>query len=234
MDSQVLSISIFFYVVFLFSTVCHEAAHALVAKLGGDMTAYHGGQVTLNPMPHIQREPFGLGLLPIISVLFNAYSGGLGVFGFASAPYDPNWAVRFPKRAGWMAMAGPAANLLLSGLGILLLKVGLALGFFVMDGNTFAIWQLAKGTGELSDAVAVLFSVLFFENLLLGVWNLLPIPPMDGFSMFLFVLPAGKMEWFFKIRYEVGMMFPLLMFGLSGVFYRYFWPIVEWVVRTAF
>jgi hypothetical protein len=48
------------YVVLLFSTTCHEAAHALAAKLGGDLTAFHGGQVSLDPVPHVRREPFGM------------------------------------------------------------------------------------------------------------------------------------------------------------------------------
>jgi len=232
MDQQVLTVAIIFYVVFLFSTVCHEAAHALVAKLGGDLTAYQGGQVTLDPIPHIRREPFGLGLLPLIGLLTSIFSGGVGVFGFASAPFDPHWAVRYPKRAAWMAMAGPAANFLLAGVGIAILKTGLAMGLFVLDGSS--IWQLARGTSGVSDGIAVFSSVLFFENMLLGVWNMMPIPPMDGFSMFLFVLPVGKLEWFFRIRYEVGMMFPLVLFGLSSVFYKLFDPILFAVLDTVF
>ncbi|MBA0083924.1 MAG: hypothetical protein HRJ53_02915, partial [Acidobacteria bacterium Pan2503] len=53
---ELLALGFIWYVVFLFSTTCHEAAHALVAKMGGDETAFLGGQVTLNPVPHIQRE----------------------------------------------------------------------------------------------------------------------------------------------------------------------------------
>jgi hypothetical protein len=48
------------YLIFLFSTTCHEASHALAAKLGGDLTAFHGGQVSLSPLPHLRREPFGM------------------------------------------------------------------------------------------------------------------------------------------------------------------------------
>src|ERR1700722_7560645 len=54
------------YVVFLLSTTCHEAAHSLVAKLGGDLTAFAGGQVSLNPIPHIRREPFGMVIMPLL------------------------------------------------------------------------------------------------------------------------------------------------------------------------
>ena len=62
-----LILGVIWYIVFLFSTTCHEGAHSLIAKLGGDSTAFHGGQVTLNPLPHIRREPFGLVVVPIIS-----------------------------------------------------------------------------------------------------------------------------------------------------------------------
>ena len=74
-----LSSGLIFYVVFLLSTTVHEAAHAWAAKLGGDLTAYHGGQVSLDPRPHIRREPFGMVVLPIISVLISGWP-----FGFAS------------------------------------------------------------------------------------------------------------------------------------------------------
>src|SRR5512139_3082516 len=91
-----------FYVVFLFSTTLHEAAHAWAALRGGDPTAYQGGQVSLDPMPHIRREPFGMVVLPLLTALATGWP-----FGYASAPYNPNWAVRHPDRAAWMALAGP-------------------------------------------------------------------------------------------------------------------------------
>ena len=55
------------YIVFLLAITCHEAAHALAAKLGGDDTAYEAGQVSLNPVPHIRREPFGTVVVPLLS-----------------------------------------------------------------------------------------------------------------------------------------------------------------------
>src|SRR5208282_5331142 len=91
------------YVAFLFSTTCHEAAHAYVAKIGGDTTAALGGQVSLNPIPHIRRSPFGMVVFPILSFFL---SGG-GMIGWASAPYDPLWERRHPRRSAWMALAGP-------------------------------------------------------------------------------------------------------------------------------
>src|SRR5205807_423080 len=64
LSAEFLSLGLIWYVVFLFSTTCHEAAHALVAYLGGDSTAFEGGQVSLNPVPHMMREPFGMLLFP--------------------------------------------------------------------------------------------------------------------------------------------------------------------------
>src|SRR5690242_15690614 len=104
MTPDTLAIGLLWYVVFLLSTTCHEAAHALAAKRGGDLTAFHGGQVTLDPWPHVRREPFGMVLVPILSFL----TGGW-MMGWASAPYDPLWSQRCPHRAARMALAGPAA-----------------------------------------------------------------------------------------------------------------------------
>ena len=114
-----------FYVVFLFSTVCHEAAHALVAKWGGDLTAYAGGQVTLDPLPHLKREPFGLVVIPLLS---RSTSGSM--FGWGSAPFDPYWQIRYPRRAALMALAGPVANLILACVAAVLMHVGVATGVF--------------------------------------------------------------------------------------------------------
>ena len=100
--------AITYFVVFLFSTTLHEAAHAWAALRGGDLTAYHGGQVSLDPRPHIKREPFGMVVLPLVSALATGWP-----MGYASAPYDPDWARRYPRRAALMALAGPGANLLL-------------------------------------------------------------------------------------------------------------------------
>src|SRR6266540_7395228 len=97
------------YVVFLLSITVHEAAHAFTAMKLGDNTAYHGGQVSLDPVPHMRREPVGMVVVPIISFLM---SGGW-MMGWASTPYDPLWAERYPRRSAWMSLAGPVSNLML-------------------------------------------------------------------------------------------------------------------------
>src|SRR5260221_7498610 len=124
---ELLAYGFVWYVAFLFSTTCHEAAHALVAKLGGDDTAALGGQVTLNPVPHIQREPWGMVVIPILSFIV---THGTGVIGWASAPFNPQWERRYPRRAALMALAGPAANYTLMLLAVVGLRVGQSIGWF--------------------------------------------------------------------------------------------------------
>ncbi|MDH3497271.1 MAG: site-2 protease family protein [Gemmatimonadota bacterium] len=164
-----------FYVVFLFSTVLHEAAHAWAALLGGDRTAYHGGQVSLDPRPHIKREPFGMVVLPLISVVLSGWP-----FGFASAPYDPRWAMRFPKRAALMALAGPAANLAMVLLAALALRLGFMTGVFEAP-ESIRFAHVARATGGgLWAAVAFVLGVFFSLNLVLFALNIIPLPPLDG------------------------------------------------------
>ena len=176
MDPQFLVVGVIWYIVFLFSTTCHEGAHALVAKIGGDPTAFHGGQVTLNPFPHIRREPLGMVVFPIATYLLPPH----WMMGWASAPYDPVWGQRHPRRAAWMALAGPGANfilVILSGLGI---HIGMALGYFrAPESANFTHVADANGQGGVLLA-ATFLSVFFVLNLLLGTFNLLPVPPLDG------------------------------------------------------
>ncbi len=157
------------YVAFLFSTTCHEAAHAFVAKTGGDETAALGGQVSLNPVPHIQREPWGMVVIPILSYLFMH-----AMFGWASAPYDPLWERRHPRRSGWMALAGPAANFTLMLIAVAGLHLGAAGGWFHPDPVT--------GHGDFASITLLIF---FSLNLLLGTFNLLPVSPLDGSTVIL-------------------------------------------------
>lgn len=164
-----------YYLVFLFSTTLHEAGHAWAAKRGGDLTAYHGGQVSLDPIPHIRREPFGMVVLPLLSVVLSGWP-----FGFASAPYSVAWARRFPKRAAWMALAGPAGNMILMVLAILAIRMGGLIGVFDAP-QSIVFDRVVSATGPgVWASVAFLLSVIFSLNLLLFIFNLLPFPPLDG------------------------------------------------------
>lgn len=175
-----------FYGVFLFSTTLHEAAHAWAAMRGGDRTAYEGGQVTLNPMPHIRREVIGMVVLPIVSVLVSGWP-----LGFASAPYNRSWAERYPKRAGWMALAGPGANFLLVLLAAILINLGVLGGVFSAPEHiAFAdVTTAAAGAGSWWNSIGYLVGSVFALNLLLGLFNLLPVPPLDGSAALVLVMP---------------------------------------------
>lgn len=169
-----LTLGLIWFVVFLFSTTCHEGAHALVAKLGGDPTA--SGQVTLNPIPHIRRAPYGMVVIPILSYLLAGY-----MVGVASAPYDLLWAYRHPHRAARMALAGPAANFTLMVLAAIAIRAGVAFDFFQPPSTiSFARIAVATDPAGIGSLLATVVSVLFMLNLILGTFNLLPIPPLDG------------------------------------------------------
>jgi Zn-dependent protease len=175
------------YLAFLLSTTCHEAAHALAAKLGGDPTAFEGGQVTLNPIPHIRRSPFGMVVVPLLS-----YALGGWMIGWANAPYDPNWQRRYPHRAAWMALAGPAANFTLMLLAALAIRAGVALGHFAPPDSISGYSTLTvPALGAAPTFVTSALSILFMLNLLLGTFNLLPVPPLDGYSAITLLMPEA-------------------------------------------
>ena len=169
-----LGVALIWYVALLFSLTLHEASHAWAAMLGGDRTAYHGGQVSLDPRPHIRREPFGTVVVPLLSF---AVSGWM--IGWASTPYDPRWAYTYPKRAAWMSVAGPAANFMLILLAATVIRAGMMAGVF--EPGTYSFQELVVAPqGGAAATIALFLSVLFTLNLLLFVFNLIPVPPLDG------------------------------------------------------
>jgi Zn-dependent protease len=172
------------FVAFLFSTTVHEAMHALVAWKGGDPTAYHGGQVSLSPIPHIRREPIGMLVVPLLTSVTMGWA-----MGWASAPYDPVWAERHPKRAALMAAAGPAGNFIIAVVALVLIKVGLMTGMFTAPPSANFSRVIVSAVSGNADFVATILSVLLMLNVLLGTFNLLPLPPLDGGSVFSIFLP---------------------------------------------
>ena len=221
-NPHVVTLGFFWYIAFLFSTVCHEGAHALAAKLGGDPTASEAGQVSLNPLPHIQREPFGLVLVPLISYFLNGW-----MMGWASAPYDPNWQRNHPRRAAWMALAGPGANgtlMVLAGIGI---RAGLWKGIFQLsDHATFT--SLVEATDpERLGFLATLLSIFFMLNLILMTFNLLPVPPLDGSTGIAVFLPektAVRLLDFYRGS-SMGFMGILLAWLVYGKVFHWLAPV---------
>ncbi len=207
---------IIFYVVFLVSVTAHEAAHAWAALRGGDPTAYWGGQVSLDPWPHLRREPFGMVVLPILSLAMFGWP-----FGYASTPYDLGWAQRYPRRAGAMAMAGPLANLVLVVVAALVLGIGNRMGLASLP-ERIAFAQLAGETGSTaSTALVVVASTFYSMNLLLFVLNLIPVPPLDGSAAVGLVLPEPRMRQFqVWIRHPaVGLLGILIAWRLFGMIF---------------
>jgi Zn-dependent protease len=205
--------------VLVFAVTVHEAAHALVAKLGGDLTAYNGGQVSIDPIPHMKREPFGMVILPILSVAISGWP-----FGYASAPYDPAWAQRYPKRAGWMALAGPGANLALAIVAGLFVRIGIGAGLFEAPASVH-FKQITVAVGDPSSLVAgiaFLLSIFFSMNLLLFLLNMIPLPPLDGSGALPLILPPNWLTAYQSLIRQpmVGLIGIVIVWNLIGeVFY---------------
>jgi Zn-dependent protease len=158
--------------------------HAFVAWKGGDPTAYHGGQVTLSPIPHIRREPIGMLVVPLLTSLTQGWA-----MGWASAPYDPLWAERHPQRAALMAAAGPAGNFLIALGAFIGLRAGLMAGLFVApERAAFHALVADAATGE-PILLGTVLSVLLILNVFIGLFNLLPLPPLDGFAVVSIFVP---------------------------------------------
>jgi Zn-dependent protease len=105
------------------------------------------------------------------------------MIGWASAPYDPFWQARYPRRAAWMSLAGPAANFALMLIAAIGIRTGMFEGVFQQParvGFTRITEAVTPDSTSILNFAAMFISVLFFENLLLGTFNLLPVPPLDG------------------------------------------------------
>jgi Zn-dependent protease len=229
LDSTTLVTGFVWYIVFLLSTTCHEAAHALAAKLGGDLTAYHGGQVSLDPIPHIRREPFGMVIFPILSYLVGGW-----MMGWASAPYDPRWAERYPKLAAWKSLAGPAANFSLAILAGILIHIGLLAGLFTYP-ETLGFSQIVRAASDGGAVAAALFlSILFSLNILLGTFNLIPLPPLDGFSGIGVLLPESAARRLQGLRHSMGSFSLIGLLVAWKVFYPIFRPIFALCIQVLY
>jgi len=194
--------TIFTLVVFIYSVVIHEVSHGLAAQALGDNTARDLGRLSLNPIKHI--DPIGSVILPIFLLFIS--SGGFA-FGYAKpVPYNP-LNLR-DQRYGpiKVAMAGPASNIVIA------LVFGIIVRFF---------------SNSIGPDISNLFASIVFINLILAVFNLMPIPPLDGHWV-LFTLLPRKYDAFrmFMYRYGVFMFVFFILFIYPLIF-----PVIPWLAK---
>jgi len=195
------------YIAFLFSTTFHEAAHAFASMRLGDRTAYYGGQVSLDPIPHIRRSVFGMVVFPILSFLLGGW-----MVGWASTPYNPRWAYTYPKRSAVMSLAGPTANFILMVLAALFIHLGIRTGIFVVPERMSFPLVTQPVHGGLVAILALFISILFTLNLILLVFNLIPLPPLDGSGVVPLLLGEDKARAYMDfISNPVFMIFGLFL-----------------------
>jgi len=151
MNPEKILLGIIWYFAFVVSLVLHEFSHAFASYKLGDDTAYRGGQVSLNPIPHMKREKFGTIIVPILSYIFGGW-----MIGWASAPFDYNWAARNMKKSAVMSLAGPASNFLLFFIAALAIRIGYVYGIFEAP-ESINFSRVTVGTeGSTSDCVKTL------------------------------------------------------------------------------
>jgi Zn-dependent protease len=171
------------------SIMLHEIAHGAVAFACGDDTAKRAGRLTLNPLRHV--DPVGTLLLPALLAL-----SGLGVFGYAKpVPVNPS-RMRHPRNdAVLVSLAGPATNLVLAAISVVVLRYLCAPGTVERVYNYFYY----VGAPHIGVGLQLLF-LLGFLNVLLAVFNALPIPPLDGAILIERLLPSSALPTWWMIR----------------------------------
>lgn len=197
-------ILIFQFIVLIFSVMIHEISHGFMAERLGDKTARDAGRLTLNPLKHI--DPFGSIVLPLLLYISNSSI----LFGWAKpVPYNP-FNLKNPKTGGAViALAGPVSNFMLALIFGVLIRVGMAFGYMP------------------DTPLSLMFQVIVYINILLGVFNLVPIPPLDGSKVLFGFLPSKfiKPEVFgFLERYGMIILVLFMFFG-----FRLIYPIIGWI-----
>jgi Zn-dependent protease len=183
--------------VILFAISFHESAHAWMASRWGDTTAKDLGRISMNPLRHI--DLFGSVILPILLY----FTSGL-LFAYAKPTPVRLENTRDPRRADrWISAAGPLSNFLLAAIGVLLL-----LGVRALTRGSFAA---AGAAGSVVAPLVVVFFAFVRVNIVLGVFNLIPLPPLDGSWVLSSLVPS--LRRFFESIAPFGF---LILIVLSG------------------
>ena len=196
------------------SIMLHEISHGVAALACGDDTARRAGRITLNPLRHV--DPVGTLVLPVVLAL-----SGLGAFGYAKpVPVNPA-RMRHPRNdAVLVSLAGPATNLILAGLSLAVIRFGLASG----TGATMSDAIATFGLSSLPVGEQFLY-LLGFLNVVLAVFNALPIPPLDGSILIERLLPASALPTWWQIRrYAMVGLLLLVLFDRGQILGRIFSP----------
>ena len=183
--------SVFLIIVFLFSVVVHEVTHGYVADRLGDPTARLAGRLTLNPIKHL--DMVGSIIVPLALILL---PGGF-VFGWAKpVPYNP-YHLKNPERdAALIAIAGPLSNLSIAAIFGTLVKISVVV------------------TNPILLGAAPLFATIVWINIILAVFNLVPIPPLDGSKVLFALLPQHSTNIkIFLQRYSLPILLFFIFFG---------------------
>lgn len=199
------------YGALILAVILHEMSHGVVALVFGDDTAKRAGRITLNPVPHI--DPVGSVLLPGMAIL-----AGLPVLGWAKpVPVNPAKLRRPRRQMLWVGLAGPLTNF------TLMLAAALA-ARSMLDLETGAGFRLVPGGGELELLPMLLWSFALV-NLFLGIFNMLPIPPLDGSSLIERVLPRRHLpRWHAFKPYGFLVLFAgIFLFNIFGRLIQPFW-----------
>ena len=206
------SVTVIFFAGLIAAIILHEISHGLVAFVLGDDTAKQAGRLTLNPVPHI--DPFGSIFLPVLGALTH-----LPVVGWAKpVPVNPARLRNGRRDLLLVSLAGPGSNFALAAVAAFVAR-----SQFHSDGATFIVV-----TGL---PMRVLVPLLFAEvNLFLGLFNFLPIPPLDGAALVERVLPRDWLEGWYRFRpYGIVVLF-LLVFS-TDVMSRLFQPFLDHLYR---
>jgi Zn-dependent protease len=217
---------IFQIIVFLFAISVHESAHAWMASRLGDPTARMLGRVTLNPIKHI--DPIGTILLPAIAMITH-----FPVIGWAKpTPVDPRNFKHYVRDDILVSVAGPVSNFLTAAVAV----IGLIVVAHASQVGRLVVFALARGasTGDLAQIMpadagaivpigALLYAAMVI-NVLLGVFNLIPIPPLDGSHVIRHFLSQGAL----RVYDNIGMWgLVILMFFGGGVLGAFMYPVLH-------